>query len=463
MKLNTVHCMGALEGLQQLPNNSVDVVVTSPPYWSLRDYGESTTMIWDGNPTCEHDFSCREPWGHLIKRRTGGTRRAKISRDQKGLGHFETHSHICGQCGAWRGQLGMEPNFAMFVKHLLDIFDEVKRVLKPHGTCWVNLGDTYGGCSTTAHYAARRKGKTSILKDDLSYLQAVGHCRGRWDKCLVGVPERFMLGMVERGWTLRNKIIWHKPNHIPNSARDRFTNSWEYLLLFVKSKRYYFDLDAVRQPHKRGTPQAERDYRRMMAGRQRFKGKFAELGLGGSMLGGHPKGKNPGDVMWVSPQQSRKVATDSVRGWASKSGHEHTHERKYALGTNEDYWSIATGSHHVFHPAMFPEALVERPIKTTPLLVCNSCGQPQTFLPTPRKLGKGATETAKWTGGCQCNSGYRKALVLDPFMGAGTTAVVARKLGRDFIGFEINPEFVSMAERRLARLDEHDGKEAVAA
>ena len=187
--LNRIYHLGALAGLQQLPSASVDVIITSPPYWRLRDYGVEN-------------------------------------------------------------QIGSEADFNDYLDRLWAIFDEAKRVLKKDGTCWVNLGDMYGGSGLGASKSGIRKGKNSILPDDLSYLPTVQHNRGKLDKCLMCIPERFALGMIQRGWTLRNKIIWYKPNHMPHSVKDRLANSWEYLFLFTKSRKYYFDLDAIRLPYK---------------------------------------------------------------------------------------------------------------------------------------------------------------------------------------------------------------------
>lgn len=364
LEVDRIYLMEVREGLSKLPDESIDCVVTSPPYWGLRDYGASTAAVWGGDPGCSHEFDIP-----IVRKRNNGTASAVVGSNRQGVGSYVNHSSVCTRCGAWRGQLGMESNFNDYIDHLLEIFDEVRRVLTPGGTCWVNLGDGYGGSLPGVSYAAKSKGKTSILRGGVEHYAARGHQRGRWDKCLLGIPERFMLGMLERGWTLRNKIVWHKPNRTPSSVKDRFTNGWEYLFFFAKSKHYSFDLDAVREPHKRGTPQAERNYQRMMAGRARFGGKHALHGKKPAFSSGHPKGKNPGDC-----------------------------------------WDIHTKPFRGAHFAVFPEKLIERPIKA----------------------------------GCPPGG-----VVLDLFMGSGTTAIVAKRLGRRFIGFELNPEYVAMANQRL--------------
>ncbi len=155
----------SLEKLKELPDESVDMVMTSPPYWALRDYGVE-------------------------------------------------------------GQLGLEPTFQEYINKLCDIFDEVRRVLKKEGTCWVNMGDTYAG-SGGNHKACGGKGTQKIQNAER--------------KCLLQIPSRFAIEMCNRGWILRNEIIWHKPSCMPSSVKDRFTVDFEKVFFFTKSKKYYFE------------------------------------------------------------------------------------------------------------------------------------------------------------------------------------------------------------------------------
>ena len=195
------------EILKTLPSESVDCVVTSPPYWGLRDY-KTEPIVWDAVEGCEHD------WEEVV-----GKSQAPISESTNLVGgHFQGNKDIsftavtsfCSKCGAWRGQLGLEPTPQLYIQHLVGIFDEVKRVLKKTGTCWVNLGDTYGGTTKTA-------------------------------KSLAQIPSRFAIAMTDSGWILRNEIIWWKRNCMPSSAKDRFTVDFEKLFFFTKSKKYYFE------------------------------------------------------------------------------------------------------------------------------------------------------------------------------------------------------------------------------
>lgn len=175
-----------LSYLKSMPNDSVDVCVTSPPYWALRDYG-SEPVIW-GNAECNHSF------------------------DEKGY---------C-KCGAWKGQLGLEPSLFDYIDHLMMVFDEVKRVLKPTGACWVNLGDTYANPNNSDFPS----------------------------KTLLQIPSRFAIAMTDRGWILRNEVIWQKANCMPTSVKDRLTVDFEKFYFFVKNPKYYYKqlLEPMKMP-----------------------------------------------------------------------------------------------------------------------------------------------------------------------------------------------------------------------
>ena len=181
-------CGSALEELKKLEGGSVNCCISSPPYWALRDYGIA-------------------------------------------------------------GQLGLEPTFEEYIDKLCTIYDEVKRVLRPDGTCWVNLGDTYNSHTVSKEWA--EKASEKVLAENVwrsggrdSQYSAVSHRNsniGLPDKCLVLIPQRFAIEMVNRGWILRNVIIWHKPNPMPSSAKDRFTVDFEQVFFFSKQKKYWFE------------------------------------------------------------------------------------------------------------------------------------------------------------------------------------------------------------------------------
>ena len=238
MKLNQLFNVDCWEGLKQMiaENQQIDCVITSPPYWSLRDYGIEPS-IWDGDPNCEHNFKENE---EVVRfNNTGWKSKNDIICPENELHNYKKRGDsFCSKCKAWKGPLGLEPNFELYLKHLCDIYDLIWEVLKPTGTNWVNLGDTYGGSSLGKSYAKHKKGPNAILTDKQMYsMPKVGHSRGKYDKCLLMIPQRFAIEMINRGWILRNVIIWHKPNAMPSSARDRFTIDFEYIYFFVKTSK----------------------------------------------------------------------------------------------------------------------------------------------------------------------------------------------------------------------------------
>lgn len=219
-----------IEVMKKMEPDSIDVCVTSPPYWALRDYG-SDPAIWGGDENCSHE------WEDHTEPARGGIGDANVGANKDGQANNRGHPTItsyCKKCGAWKGQLGLEPNPLEYIEHLCDIFDEVRRILKPTGACWVNIGDTYS--SNTASYSSdyitskkHREAKPSISKTKIVR-----------EKSLVQIPSRFAIEMCNRGWILRNEIIWHKPNVMPVPIKDRFTVDFEKFFFFTKEPKYYF-------------------------------------------------------------------------------------------------------------------------------------------------------------------------------------------------------------------------------
>jgi site-specific DNA-methyltransferase (adenine-specific) len=240
---------------------------------------------------------------------------------------------------------------------------EVKRVLKTSGSCWVNLGDTYNG---------NKKGKTdnkvsNYLKDSSN---GINKTKGDLpDKCLLQIPSRFAIEMTNRGWVLRNEIIWYKPNCMPSSAKDRFTVDFEKLFFFVKSKKYYFDQQKV--PNKEISIKA----------RNSKLNQTTDKGAYNSAINVH-LGEEKRGFRFI-PEDGRNIRC---------------------------VWTITTKPFKGSHFATFPPDLIDIPIK--------SC--------------------------CPANG-----IVLDPFMGSGTTGVVAKQLKRFYVGIELNPKYVEMAEKRI--------------
>jgi len=384
--INKIICGNTLSVLKTLPDESVNCVVTSPPYWGLRDYGIEP-VIWDGDKDCKHE------WGNekIVKgsyglnkdfnKRWGGYEGDK--KKQEEMKPKEIHQgNFCLKCGAWRGSLGLEPTFELYIKHLCDIFDEVKRVSRKDGTCWVNLGDSYGGTGTGQEKSVNKYNETNGQYYEQANARNIKNAstKGKYDKCLMLIPQRFAIEMVNRGWILRNTIIWKKPNCMPSSAKDRFTVDFEYVYFFVKSKKYWFEQQIEIAETNENRPAGvirNREYN--------YQGKY--------------KINNP-------LPNGNKLYRDN-----------HNKDRCGRNGTRNKraVWTIPTKPFPEAHFAVYPEKLIEPMIKA----------------------------------GCP-----KGGIVLDPFMGAGTTAVIAKKLGRKYLGIEIKQEYIDMANKRIRRIPE---------
>ena len=382
-----------MDVLRQLPDETMDCVVTSPPYYGLRTYG-GAEVDWDG----------------------------------------------------WSGELGLEPTPELYLTHLWAVFGEVWRVMKKTGTMWVNIGDTYssgGGCGSK-EYLPKHTQFGKLTKPDR--YQPPKKVSGLPPKCLVCVPERFMLGMIDRGWILRNKIVWHKPNPMPSSAKDRFTNTYEPVYFFTKAKRYWFDLDAVRERHSQARMERSKypiEYSEIQdTPRAWTKENYPNLKKDAKVnLQYNPSGKNPGDV-----------------------------------------WRITTQPFPEAHFSTFPEELARRCIRAgCPREVCPKCrkGRIRIVKPSPeyaKNLGKDWApgnipgskrradyglekhskamtadyQTLGWTS-CSCGEGYVPGIILDPFGGSGRACHVAWEQGRDFTYIDIKPEYTEMAKDGLEK------------
>lgn len=234
-------------------------------------------------------------------------------------------------------------------------------------------------------------------------------------KSLLLGPERLLLELMNEGWIIRNKVIWAKPNPMPASVKDRLTCSWEPLYFLVRSADYYFDLDAVREP--------------LVSGKSR-----SRVSREAKYESAHPE--------WAGPLAGSNDGLRRTRD-EGRAGH--------PLGKNPtDVWRLATATFAGSHFAVYPERLIERPLQLScPERVCNRCGRPWQRERRRDRLGD-------LRAGCSCKGGWQPGLVLDPFMGSGTTAVVAERLGRRWRGIELNPAFACLAEQRIA--EARDGR-----
>lgn len=461
----------ARERLRNLPDESVQCVVTSPAYLGLRDYG-TEPQVWGGN------LSCRHVWAGTP--RPARRRQVPESKQSSNAGSCRdkvTTAVYCRDCGAWRGSFGQEPTPGLYIEHLVEVFREIWRVLRKDGTAWLVIGD----CHVTAP-PGNRRGKTKDAsglpnsRENLEMRRAAQARRrdygGLKQKDLVMLPARVALALQADGWWLRSDIIWAKSvsfcktysgSCMPESARDRPTTSHEHVFLLAKSRKYFFDMEAVKEPC------AESSRKRI---RQRT---FSKQHGGKKDYG---KG--------INANRSARKALENF----AKSGGDKRHIRSV--------WTFSTQASPWAHFAVFPERLVEPCVKagTSEKGCCPRCGAPWARI-TKKARGKRhrarsrgnpgqkrrkldaqpkqaagrrlcanvrnarasggkhdnpfpGTETAGWRPSCDCDAGDPvPCVVLDPFLGSGTTALVALKLGRAAVGVELNPEYAEMARRRI--------------
>lgn len=313
METDRILCGDALEMLRTLPDNSVHCCVTSPPYYALRDYGVD-------------------------------------------------------------GQIGREDTPAQYVARLTDVFSEVRRVLRPSGTLWLNIADTYAGKgnqgdSVDPKYPNGRTGQTVAIN------RRVEGCKA---KDMIGIPWMLAFALRDSGWYLRSDIIWMKANPMPESCKDRPSRCYEHVFLLTKSRSYYYDAAAIAEPVAESTP-------------MRMRRKFG-------------KNKYSAGI----PGQAHQHLNDyRPNGYAE--------EDIPLLRNKRDVWQINSVPYKGAHFAAYPPKLVE---------TCLLAGCPQ------------------------------DGIVLDPFLGSGTTAAVAKQMGRHYIGIELNPDYCALAEQRIGGVAE---------
>jgi len=340
---DTIFNQDCIEGMKSLPDNSIDCCVTSPPYFGLRDYG--------------HD-----------------------------------------------GQIGLEDTPEKFVQKLVEVFNEVRRVLKPEGTLWLNLGDSYAGSGKGANpdgtvHESALKGKQGTHKGTTEGIKKPqkAHEIGLKQKDLIGIPWMVAFALRSSGWWLRQDIIWNKPNPMPESVTDRCTKAHEYIFLLSKSQKYYYDNEAIKTPIKDSSVQRLSQDVESQNGSERV------------------PGKTNGNMKAVA--SGIKAYKHRGEGDQKLTGHSGNYDKDgnligNGMANKKSVWTVTTKPFKEAHFATFPEELI---------VDCIKAGCPE--------------------GG----------IVLDPFMGAGTTALVAKKLNRNYVGFELNKEYIEIAERRIEK------------
>jgi site-specific DNA-methyltransferase (adenine-specific) len=368
--------------------------------------------VWGGASECDHSFNTeiKKGWvghgGH-------GSNSKEVFDDT--FARNGTEHGFC-DCGAWCGELGLEPTFQLYIEHLQTIFDEVYRVLKKTGTCWVDIGDTYSNANNDTAPT----------------------------KSLCNIPHRFAISMTDNGWIQRNTIIWHKPSCMPSSAKDRFTVDFEYVFLFTKNKKYYFE-----QQFEAYNDESIKRAQRELNG----KGYKEPYKL--------DRNKDYNSNTDAVVKSLQKIASGDNRGRNKRT-----------------VWRINPQPFKDAHFAVFPEKLVEPMIKAgCPSAICDSCGYAfeHNYNFKYETARNGVTDkyrqdaesrvkrrsiindvksrdTYKQIKKCNCDSTTHAGIVLDPFVGSGTTALVARKLGRHYIGIDLNADYVTMANKRLSEV-----------
>ena len=325
---NTIINGNSLEVLKSLPDNSIDCCVTSPPYYALRDYG------------CD-------------------------------------------------GQIGLEETPEKYIESLCDVFSEVRRVLTPEGTLWLNIGDSYNGNKVGNTEVVKNK-KVSESNDFRKKLWG-----GAKPKDLIGIPWMLAFALRSQGWYLRQDIIWHKPNPMPESVTDRCTKSHEYIFLMSKSQKYYFDYEAIQEPC---ADQSRTNY------------------ACGNRTNGINKDRNDNDFGERSKNWKPRTKNCQYDGQKPNSFHLSREngepDKEYYVRNKRDVWSVNVKPCSEAHFATYPFELIKP---------CILAGCPE------------------------------NGIVLDPFMGSGTTAIVARSLNRNYLGVELNPEYIKIAHKRLEK------------
>lgn len=375
---NTILHGDAISVLKSLPDNHVQCVVTSPPYYGLRSY------LPDGHPD----------------------------------------KHL---------EIGLEESPQEFIEKLVQVFREVRRVLRPDGTLWLNMGDSY----TSGGRETRDPGKSTLHPAQSKGMKRPPMPEGLKPKDLMMIPARVAIALCSDGWYLRSDIVWSKPSCMPESVSDRPTKAHEYVFLLAKNEHYYYDATAVSEPSVSNHPSGN--------------GFKRDARLSYQNPDGTARGN---DEQWqVSPTRNRRSV-----------------------------WNISTQPYHEAHFAVMPPKLAELCVLAgTSPKACGHCGAPWTReivqdtsvkMSGPvhpkiiaahesiKPLGQTSAfrsgqvptrQTIGWKPTCKCenNTGSGKCIVLDPFAGAGTVPLVSIRHGRDWLGIELNEEYITLINKRI--------------
>lgn len=488
LPLNKILHGNALEKLKTLPDKSINCIVTSPPYWSLRNY-QTMPVIWDADPNCKHSWKTRDFSLHAGR---GDAQKSGKYSQQPPVPDTELSDAVCELCNASKNELGLEKSMDAYIKHLVSIFDECKRVLRDDGTVWIVMGDTFNGSGG----AGGDYNEGGIKEGQPRWRQKSQNNIPRKSLCLI--PHRFAIEMINHGWALRTEIVWHKGNVLPSSAKDRFTIDFERIFFFVKSEKYFFDTQyepfQTHESRPMGVarmPNYDSKYNdKGFRPSQKFKDYVATPYTGQATKDyDGAKAQNPSDTKRrILASMKKKLDKMPPIGGVKKAGGDNP---TYSGGTPDwgvfgrikrAVWSINTKQFAGGHYAVFPDTLIETPIKAgCPKYICSKCGKPATSKYVEwRENTRPGTDVGKKKSGtkddpnkglhksdlskyrqqiyrtpdglitCDCNAPMVGGIVLDCFMGTGTTAEVALKQRKRFVGIELNSDYIRLAEKRLA-------------
>lgn len=515
-EINKIYCVDWIKGLKKLPDESIDMCMTSPPYYGLRDYGLEP-IIFDGDSNCEHEFELKEKQDPMYRTGSGDHDKGGIA---KTITEMKTRADgFCIKCNAWKGSLGLEPHPNLFIKHLVDGFRILKQKLKKSGSFYLNLGDSYFGSPAGNKDQSKEsgegmfRGRNNLRESNIAKEQTwidIKNNKSNWlqPKQLMLMPSRIAIAMQDDGWILRNDIIWNKPNPMPSSVKDRLNNTYEHIFHFVKSRKYFYDLDAIREPHKQDSIEGSLNsldkkindrtqelilklynIKKEIRGQSGYQGKSQDLKNWDEVLDNSKAFRDGLDILKIQ----ENLTGDEIEFLKDYVQNHFGHP----LGKNpSDFWIITTQPFKESHFATFPEKLCEKPIKSScPSEICVKCGFIreriiETNNPSKEFMewdenrlsgAKGSIQTrqcikslhrnksidgksqgvyysgiTKGYTSCKCGEEFEAGIVLDIFAGSGTTCLVAKELGRNYIGFELNPKYVEMATKRVNGWDYKD-------
>lgn len=383
LPINTLLCGDALTLLKTLPDNAVQCCITSPPYYLLRSY------LPDNHP-------------------------------DKPL------------------EIGLEETPAAYVARLVEVFHEVKRVLRPDGTLWLNIGDTF---ANDTKYGGHPSGKHQAKLHDMIRPRRY---TGLPAKSLIGIPWRLAFALQEDGWLLRSDVIWAKANPLPESVTDRPSRAHEYLFLFVKQPHYYYDADAIREPL---APRTATTYgsRHHSQGNDAL-GKVKSDNWGRTVAVRRPKLSEDGDIAGANKRSVWWIGSEPFAGFHYAVMPTRLVEPCVLAGSSP----FACGSCN----APWQRVTKRDPMKTRPGPKAGSYGSRTTDGISGTLLTPARSTTIGWQPTCMCpdTTGIGQSVILDPFCGVGTVALMAARHGRAYLGIDLNADYLTLARQRLSTL-----------